>query len=335
MGTNDSGYAVLSGGPLAIDIDLLDVNDARGLIATRTSPNPTTMNPWHLERRLHHRAMLLLAMQDPGSSKGDGCCDGRTLNKVVRALTGQKRQTIRSWFDRKQWADRIAAHGHDAQHYAVLLYRRMYLSHTAADMEVLGPFISIPIGGPDESATEVQSEVASRLDMLIAEPEPDPEPTDKEKSKATNAWARRRERAVNTNRVLTTLSLRVVQGMQLSVRAALEPEFAKANPNVKPAVFKLTDMPKIRALLKQLQDEEQIISGGQAPGAHTVPDSARVAIAKEMGHPVLSAVAQDLEEAAMMVRQLMSKPLDLKDLQDAQREGAGDTAPEKVSEKAG
>ncbi len=295
--------------------------DPRDIRSKKVDQKPMTLNPWWRETKLQHRALLLMAMQDPGSNRAGavctGVCGGRSLELVVHALHGlAARSTVRGWFRRKQWSDRITAHDPDSQRYAVWLYRRLYMEqHGRGDMELLAPVVSVPItthgDRPGEDTTPVQQEVARKLEKIMPPP-----PTRAVQNSTALAHAARRKRASQSNAALRNITLNGIQTVQQSVRAAVDPAFAEANPHIQPVVPKLHHLPMLRQLLTDLEDEEARLLGvASGTNEHSVPDTTRVTIAKELGTPILQAVSEDLREAVLMCEQLLSRPVTLEQLQ--------------------
>lgn len=299
--------------------------------SSKSEPQPRTLNPWYQEKRTQHRALLLLAMQDPGSNRSDGpngkgVCDGRSLEAVAKTLVGEvSRSAVRAWFKRKSWSDRIVAHGPDAQRYAIRLYRRLYLQeHGRGDMEALAPLISLPVSSAGsrelEETTDVQSKAVALLQRVLNGGEDaDPLEAPEEVHDAVQqAWEDRRKRARDQNDALRKTILQAIRALQNSIRAAVDPAWAKLeeNQHVVPVKVRLADFPRLLRSLRELEEEEARLLGLQvSTEAGSVPDTARVAIAKELGQPVLPAILEDLAEATLICRQLIARPVALEDLQ--------------------
>jgi len=308
---------------------------------TQADPDPKTLNPWRRERREQHRALLLLAMQDPNCNlahgpAGKGVCDGRSLNAVARTLSGERsRSAVVSSFRRNAWADRIAAHGDGAQRYAVRLYRHLYYQeHGRGDMEVLAPYVSVPVSNHKprrgEDSTEVQERAVEMLRRLLNGGDLTEESflPDDVADPVREAWEQRRARGRETNAALRNTALHAIRAIQQSVKMTVDEKFAAdpKNAHIRPAAVKVADLPRLVSMLRDLEDEEARLLGlPTASNAQRLPDTARVAIAKEHGQPVLPAILEDLAEATTLCRQLIARePLDLAALQLAQNE---DTAP--------
>jgi hypothetical protein len=280
-----------------------------------------TLDRWVKEPVHHHRALLLLAMQDPNSNPNPSAtADGRNVQRVISCMTGlAAAATVRKWVERRKWVDRIRGHGPDAQAYAIELYRAYYMDQWGSkDLKVIGHLVSLPmdtrVGVNPVSASAVQDE-ALRIVKRIMPPDPEPEV-----QKAVAGEIRKqKDRTLRINRNIQRVAEASIIALKESVQAAVDPKFRKANPHVEPIRPKLSDLPKLRDLLSMLMEEERRIETPDvieaAGGTTPIIDSVRVRIAKESGTNILAAVREDCLEMAAMVEAMLVPNLTLAELQ--------------------
>ncbi len=292
--------------------------------------------PGH-ERHDQHRALLLLAMQDPGSAKAGGH-GGRSIRAVARAM-GKSPTIVRKWSKAKRWAERIEAHGETAQQYAITIYRARYLEqHGREDLRELGALVSLPM--TSERPTEAQEGALHTLSGMAPAKLLPPDPPDDvaDAAQAMIDEARTRAAGVNTN--LQTIGLSAIEVVRLQLSMVLDPEGEDAKrakaAGLRVPHVKLSDLPRLQRMLRDLAEEERRLRDpGAAAAAGAGPrviDSVRVSITKQRGGTsaeILEAVRADLADATVMVEQLLAPTTSLADLEpEAEAEGEGDNAAE-------
>jgi hypothetical protein len=111
------------------------------------------------ESKLHHRALILYAMQDPGR---------RSVRAVAPGI-GRAESVVRGWVTKERWAERVEAEGVTVQARACQLYRELYHAEWRL-RDVAGPVearMSVPVlamappptpGKPGEATSQVVSE---------------------------------------------------------------------------------------------------------------------------------------------------------------------------------
>jgi hypothetical protein len=101
---------------------------------------PATLDRWPGERRDHHRALLLWAMQGPAS---------RSMRAVARAL-GISDGSIRNWKASGCWRQRVEGHGDDGDQYALDQYRAHYMADFGPlELPQVARFVVRPMGATD------------------------------------------------------------------------------------------------------------------------------------------------------------------------------------------
>lgn len=101
---------------------------------------PATLDRWPGERRDHHRALLLWAMQSPVK---------RSMRASARAM-GISDGAVRKWKARSCWQARAEGHGEDADQYALDQYRAHYLAdYGKLELPHVARFIVRPLGATD------------------------------------------------------------------------------------------------------------------------------------------------------------------------------------------
>ena len=113
----------------------------------------------HKEHLLHHRGLLLFAMQHP---------DNRSLRAVARA-TGKSESTARGWQRRNDWGER--AKGPTAEEEAIALYRRLYLKlHGAVELPEVADRVVVPMSaqiGQEPPSSEVAEDIR-QSDQIVS-----------------------------------------------------------------------------------------------------------------------------------------------------------------------
>lgn len=278
-----------------------------------------TLDRWDGERQDQHRALLLLAMQDPHSNKNAmSVADGRNVSRVIDCMEGYaKRATVRKWCDRRQWVDRIKGHGPDAQAYAIELYRALYMEKWGnKDIPHVGHLISLPMTTKahqhPEHRTAVQAEAHRVIKSIMPE---DPPPAVQEKVQGT--LDKHRADTLQVNRAMQGLAKSAMSALGQSIKAATDAKFRKANPHIVPITCRVSDIPRLQRVLVELLEEEHRIEAPEATvaGGTALVDSVRVKIAKETGGNVLAAVLDDSREIVVMVEAMLAPTLTLADLQ--------------------
>lgn len=281
---------------------------------------PDTLDRWGGETAEQHRALLLLAMQDPQSNpRANGVADGRNVTAVQRAI-GRTRATLQAWQERRRWVDRIYGHGPDAQRYAIELYRHHYMvKHGEADLGEIGALVSLPM--TSVRPTEVQERAAQAVRHLL----PEPPPADVEE-RVQAAVDQRREDAAKMNRNLTGLGVLALKALKASLQAATDPKFRKENPHVEPVRLSVVDLPRVARMLRELEEERQRLENPELAevGAGQVVDSVRVRIAKETGGSILQAIRADALEVVALVDAMSQPETTIADLEDARQDPPGE-----------
>lgn len=298
----------------------------RNASGQRVIDGPDTLLRWHREKFHIHRALLLCAMQDPGSNKSKNArCDGRSIAKVCDAMPNT-RAVVYRWVDRFRWSERIEGHGADAQAYAIELYRSLYFDKYAKDdLPWIADVVSLPmttvsrVAPTEEASTEVQRTAAKVVRQLLP-----PEASPEKQKQIQSALDERRERVLLTNKRIATVAELGIKALQDGVRAAVDPKFAAANGHVKPLRPKLADLPKLQQLLADLQEERQRLEHPelqQGPGAALVK-SVRYRLAEETGSSLLAAIADDCREVLALAEGMQAPAMTLADIAEANK-GAG------------
>lgn len=121
---------------------------------------PLTLERWRHEHELHHRALLLWAMQHPSK---------RNQRAVARAVA-KSEGSVRKWSSTNRWNDRAEGPMADAD--AVRLYRQLYLAeHGPTELPEVQPFVVVPLGAPKAEEIplgEAEADVAA-ADRLVRE----------------------------------------------------------------------------------------------------------------------------------------------------------------------
>lgn len=285
---------------------------------------PDKLDKWVGETEEQHRALLLLAMQDPGSNpRAGGHCNGRNLSLVIPAVS-PSRTTVRRWVDRYRWADRIEGHGTDAQAYAIELYRGLYMRDFGEkDLPHVGAVVSLPMTTVTESGQEsaVQEE-AHRIVRKLLPPDPEPEV----QGKVQRAVDAQRDRVLARNKVIAGLAESSLKALHASIKAATDKQYAADNPHVQPVKVRVSDLPRLQKVLAQLEEERARLENpelAQLAGGAAVVDSVRVKIAKETGGNVLDAIREDCLEIVAIVDGMRAPDLTAEDLREDEHGRAG------------
>jgi hypothetical protein len=121
---------------------------------------PLTLDRWPGEQVIHHRALLLWAMQHPSK---------RNQRAVARAIS-KSEGSIRQWCSQQRWHDRASAPRADAD--AVLLYRQLYLAdHGATELPEVAPNVVVSVAAAKAESiplSEVDEDVRA-ADRLVRE----------------------------------------------------------------------------------------------------------------------------------------------------------------------
>jgi hypothetical protein len=292
-----------------------------------------TLRKWPTEKQDQHRALLLVAMQDPHSNPGpQSACDGRNLTIAARAM-GIAKSTIKTWRSRLEWDGRIAYHGPDGQALAIELYRHLYLEQFGTqELPHVAPVCSLPMTTVsaetlDTEPTSLQDQALKLVRGLIPPPAPE-----QEQRKVQAAVDRRRSSARQQNDAITAVAVNLLGVMSDAVRARLDPKWAEAHPHVEPIpVPRASDLAHLMEVLQLLERQREILEHPEIAAAQAGPgalvDSVRVRIAKETGSDVLEAVAADCREVLQMVAGLRGREVTIEQLQAEQQ---GDTSPQGV-----
>jgi hypothetical protein len=244
-----------------------------------SNPNgePLTLDRWHAERRDHHRALLLWAMQGP---------DMRSQRKVSKA-TGTSEGSIRNWKRTRMWEARVQHHGKHADQYALDLYRTEYMmDYGRIELPWVLPNVVRSVGVDLDDPTAIAAEQARERAR-----------------KATGATVAEVEQAVRqtvadrkrTNRSEADKHIRLVDGA-----LGLLARKMKAN-EIRVSV---RDIP---VLLECRERLARAVAGGEAEGAGRVVQSSRVLHAKDTGGDVLQAMYEDAEEVVLILGALRTK----------------------------
>lgn len=244
-----------------------------------SNPNdePLTLDRWHAERRDHHRAMLLWAMQGP---------DLRSQRKVSRA-TGASESTIRNWRRARMWEQRCAHHGKHADQYALDLYRSEYMADFGKiEMPWVLPNIVRTVGGVDlddpasVAAEQARERARKATGATVAEVE----------QAARQAVADRKR----NSKTEADKHIRLVDGA-----LGLLARKMKAN-EIRVSV---RDIP---VLLECRERLTRVVAGAE-DGTGRVVQSARVRHAKETGGDLLEAMYVDAEEVVLILGALRTR----------------------------
>lgn len=300
-----------------------DTEDARPARRHRATGR-ISLDKWAVERDDQHRALLLLAIQDPGINL-PGVCGGRSMGAVMRC--GWPRNTLRKMRARYSWDDRIAAHGAEAQTRAIELYRALYYTDfAAADLREIGPLCSRPM--QSARLSEVQEAAQALVERMLPPPNIPPGFEEKVQAKVDE----RRQQLADTNRALRGTALQAIQAIQLGLRALTDPDWLKAEnerraalgvgaPPIVPMTVRLSDLDSLHTILARLENERELLESPEIAAAKSGPgaiDSIRVRIAKETGGNVLDAVAADCRELLAMIDGLRAGEVSIDEM-EAQR----------------
>lgn len=306
-------------------------NAGDGTAAELTGPNgeqhhgdpfgPLRLDRWTGEKLAQHRALLLLAMQDPGSNPHPKAevYGGRNLGKVV-AVRLASRNTVLAWMKRFRWIDRIEAHGTEAQSYAIELYRSLYLEKYGEELTFVADVVSVPISNVAPRVgvnplTDSQEEAARVVGKLLP-PDPAPEVQQAVESKID----KRRSEMLDTNKKLRMAAMSGVLVIQAGIQAAMDKEFARKNPHIQPITPKISDLGRLIQVIQELDTErdklERLRSGQPAVEPGRAPqETARVQLARETGTSVREALQADIQDAALMLELMGSEDVTLHELQ--------------------
>ena len=246
--------------------------------ASNPNGEPLTLDRWHAERRDHHRAMLLWAMQGP---------DLRSQRKVAKAH-GAAEGSIRNWKRTRMWEERLAHHGKSADQYALDLYREAYMAeYGKIELPYVLSNVVRPVGGLDlddptaVAAEEARNRARAATGTTVAEVE-----------QASRKVAADRKR---DSRREAEKHIRLVDGALGLIARKM-----KAN-EIRVGV---RDIP---VLLECREKLERSVSGVSDDGAGRVVQSARVKHAKETGGDVLTAMFEDAEEVVLILGALQTR----------------------------
>lgn len=274
----------------------------------RKIQGPNTLDRWQAEPHDQHRALLLLAMQDPGSGRG---LMGRSLMPVVTAI-GKARGTLRQWERKRRWSERIEHHGSSAQAYAIELYRAHYMEHHGRrELPHVAALVSLPMttAAPRGVETPTQERIVQRLIP--------PDPTAAVQEQVQQELDKKRADALKTNRAIRGIALEGLKAIQNGIKAATDKKFAKENPHVSPVRVTLGDVPRLQQVLRELSEEAARLENPEAnlgTGAKIV-DSVRVRMAKETGGNVLQAMREDVAELQAIMDAMLAPEISIHDLE--------------------
>lgn len=231
------------------------------------------------EKKQHHRAFLLWAMQDADKRQG------RRVSKAMRV--GES--VVRSWRVRWAWEARVASVGDSAQARAVQQYKRDYLAEwNLVEVAVIEPNMSAPfhtfqpVSADGATGPAVQHEARRLLEAGRNRAE--------KAVPVTDDPAARAERMMNKG-------LLVIEGLvQRMAQLVADPVESK----------KLASKTDLSKLMREYRETAQMLGILKAPqGAGTVLEpSYRVQLAQRRGESIIEAMRHDAEEALAVLRSL-------------------------------
>ena len=246
---------------------------------------PCTLDKWQHTRAEHHKALLLFAMQAPGL---------RSNRSVGRAI-GKSGGCMRNWRREGCWAQRIEAHGPDADQYALDQYRALYLEdygqlelpHVAKNIvRQMGGLARLDPGAKAAHDARIAAAGATPRAMLEAEQAVGQAIATYKRD--TRADAKKHIRLVDASLGLIAKKLKA-QEVRVSVR----------------------DIPVLLECRERLVQAMAGAQPGDSMGGKLV-ESARVKQAKQHGGDVLTAMFEDAEELVVILGALKtSKEADL------------------------
>lgn len=227
------------------------------------------------EKEVHHRALLLYAMQDPE----------RRSCRAAGLAVGKSEGSARNWREIYGWEQRIARHGQSAQAKACQLYRELYL--TSFGM------------------TEVEGvSHKMRVPFLVSTPMPDnPEAA----LHAANAAVRKaieqapqsvREKTINFHRQSLDMIQTLVTAFVLNIK----------ENGLSAAGLKASDIPKLLQHHADLAERLGILDPPTtAAGVAALEPSYRVTLATQKNQSIVAAMRADAEEMLLVLQQLEEK----------------------------
>ena len=249
----------------------------RTIVPSNPNGEPLTLDRWHAERRDHHRAMLLWAMQGP---------DVRSQRKVAKAM-GASEASVRNWKKTRMWMQRVEHHKVHADQYALDLYRDLYMKDfgpvelPVVLVNVVRPVGALALNDPAAAAAEQARERArTATGTTVTEVE----------QAARQVHATRK---VNNTKEAQK-HIRLVDGA-----LGLLARKMKAN-EIRVSV---RDIP----VLLECRERLSRVVAGTDDAVGRVVQSARVKHAKETGGDVLDAMYQDAEEVVLILGALRTK----------------------------
>lgn len=131
--------------------------------ATKIIPGAATIERWSFEVEMHHRALLLWAMQHPG----DNPQISRSKTAVARAL-GCSLQAVLKWSQSKQWQRRVEAYV-DSELAAFELYRKLYMkNYGKLEIPHVADRMIVPIVWTESLAGDLKDGLSSNEAIAIA-----------------------------------------------------------------------------------------------------------------------------------------------------------------------
>ena len=249
----------------------------------RLKGREATLDRWPGERRDHHRALLLFAMQ--GSA-------GRSRRAVARAM-GLSDGCIRNWLRNDCWLARIHAHGEAADQDALVRYRMEYMAdHGTLEVPHIAKYIIQPLGNLDlrDPATKLANEAAVRAHNAVPLAQ-----VEAEQAVAQAVATHRRD-----SREIAERHIKLVDGALGVIAKKLKADEVRVS---------VRDIPVLIECRAHLED---VVSGTRQDGARRAVDSARLAHAKEVGGNLVEAMHEDaLELVAILGALCAAKDVDV------------------------
>ena len=238
-----------------------------------------TLERWEGERRDHHRALLLFAIQVPGQQS----------NRRVALAMGRSESGIRKLRMQRGWDARVASQ-EEPDVYALGLYREQYMAEFGQlELPEIVKNCQIPLGNPDPKApSDAIAEAIHKAEAPL-----------RRHMQAQAAVEHRvveaiRDRAAE-RRAAAERHLRLVDGAIGGLARKLKADELR---------YSVRDIP---VLLECREALVAAIEGEHHTGHGPVVESARVQHARETGLDVVDAMHQDAQELVSILGALQAR----------------------------
>jgi len=265
----------------------------------RKADGPRTLEIWVNESPIHHRALLLTAMQLPTT---DSMILNRNITRTSQCTLRTAGAVLRT-AKRRHWVERILGHGKEAARYAAKLYVQQYHEAFAShDLPIIRDLLDVEaIGIIAAPPTEVQKEAIRTLKGLIKPPE-ETEETKAERERTRKAMEVAMRERRNVNAALRGATLELIRLFHERLKDTTK---GGGRAKIRMGVADLDIIRKMHAELeieRARLEQPGAITGGSTP----ITDSVRVQLAKATGDEGMVGYAhlEDSREMNLVLEQL-------------------------------